>query len=97
MARIYYESRRTPPYFKTNGATVGYDTMNNSINDCFVFENGKVVSHRTMLKIIINPLLRLLQFWTYTPYVIASEYGKCPINGYYFIKYRFMQVKYNEK
>ena len=29
--------------------------------------------HRTPLKLIVNPILRKLQFWTNCPYVICSE------------------------
>jgi len=92
MARIYYESRRRPPYYNTDGATTTYDIMNNTINDCFVERDGIMV-HRTLLKCIMNPILRLIQWWTTSPYVIASEYDKCHINGYYFIKYRFIRVE----
>jgi len=93
MARIYYESRIRPPFFNTTDSTVGYDTMNRSINDAFVIRDGKEVAHRTLLKIILNPILRSVQFWSNKPYVIASEYDYCPVNGFYFIHYRFMKVE----
>ena len=42
----------------------------------------------------MNPIFRRIQFWTDTPYVIASISQKIPDNGYYFIKYKIMRVKY---
>lgn len=31
--------------------------------------------HKTRLKLIINPLLRKIQYWTDKPYVIASSFN----------------------
>lgn len=45
--------------------------------------------HRTKLKIVINPVLRVLQCWTNRPVVIASV-----INNDMFVKYTLVRVKY---
>lgn len=39
---------------------------------CYIKIDEDVWVHRTMLKRIINPILRFCQFWTDNPYVIAS-------------------------
>jgi len=36
-------------------------------------ENGRPIMHRTWFKLLLNPLLRRIQFWTSRPYVIASH------------------------
>lgn len=91
--KIYYESRRRPPFYKCVGATTSYEIMNNSINDYYVIENGYVV-HKTLLKCIINPILRIIQFYSDYPYVISSISKCCPVNGWYFLGYKFNRVKY---
>lgn len=63
----------------------------------FVYEDGTWY-HRSKLKLFLNPILRKIQFWTNTPYVIASDvffvhhakHGKIPV----FIKYKFCRVQY---
>ena len=58
----------------------------------FVFEHNCWM-HKTPLKLLVNPILRFIQFYTKSPWVIAS---KCnfeqsrPI----FIKYIFQRVRY---
>lgn len=37
-----------------------------------VFEDGKLVAHRPWFKVIFNPILRKIQFWTKNPRVIVS-------------------------
>ena len=59
----------------------------------YVIENGRVV-HKTLLKCILNPILRKLQFYTDRPYVIASISKYCPVNGWCFLGYKFTRVKY---
>lgn len=50
--------------------------------------------HRSPIKLLLNPILRKIQFFTNKPYVIASDTG-FDINGKpYFIKYKFMRVEY---
>lgn len=55
------------------------------------FDNGNW-GHRHPIKIIINPVLRFIQFWTNAPYVIASktEFNNGKPN---FIKFTFTKVK----
>lgn len=49
--------------------------------------------HKTPLKIILNPILRLIQFWTDEPFVVYSECEKQ--NGtWHFLRYGFGKVKY---
>ena len=52
--------------------------------------------HRHPLKVLINPILRLIQWRTDKPYVIASDtefVGGTPN----FIKFTFCRVKYNKR
>ena len=91
--KIYYESRRRPPFYKCAGATTSYEIMNNSINDYYEIENGCVV-HKTLLKCVINPILRIVQFYSDYPYVISSISKCCPVNGWYFFFFIFNRVKY---
>lgn len=42
------------------------------LNDAFVeWENGNI-GHKPLIKVLVNPILRFIQFWTNKPYVIAS-------------------------
>lgn len=56
----------------------------------YKYNNGDGYAHRTVLKVIVNPILRSLQFWTDRPYVIASVikvvHGR-PV----FVKYHVMR------
>lgn len=53
----------------------------------------KPKTHRTLLKITVNPILRLLQFWTWKPYVIGSIMDE--VNGeWIFLRYTFSRVRY---
>lgn len=88
MARTLYEHR--PGCYRNS--SVPYALLNQRTNEYFEVIDG-CLCHRSPLKLLINPILRMIQFWTDTPYVIASEYETCPVNGYYFIRYRFMRVK----
>lgn len=48
--------------------------------------------HRTPLKLIVNPILRFIQFWTDKPFVIYSEtefIDKKP----HFLSYGFGKIK----
>jgi len=52
-------------------------------------------NHRHPIKLIVNPILRKIQFFTSRPYVIASvtEF----IGGYpNFVKFEFCRVKYDK-
>lgn len=50
------------------------NTLPKGLGFCDYYYNGKkYTAHRTRLKIIVNPILRVLQFWSNTPYVIASN------------------------
>ena len=55
------------------------------VHDCWM--------HRPLLKRIVNPILRTLQFWTDRPWVIASD---CEIKDGIseFKKYCLARVKY---
>jgi hypothetical protein len=44
------------------------------------------IYHRSLIKIIFNPILRVVQFYTDIPYVITSVIDKDNI-GWYLIKY----------
>jgi hypothetical protein len=45
--------------------------------------------HKTRLKLVINPVLRKIQYWTDKPYVIASCFEKKE-----FITYKIQRVQY---
>lgn len=57
-------------------------------------------NHKSKIKLVINPILRRIQFWTMTPYVISSVCNlvkKFP--NYYlyeFIEYKFQRVRYEK-
>ncbi len=91
MSRMLYENR--PGFYKGDGNDIA--KFDRWINRFFEYKFGEI-RHRSPLKCLANPVLRLMQFWTNKPYVIASEYGKCSVNGYYFIRYRFMRVEYKD-
>lgn len=64
-------------------------------NKFYIFEKGCWM-HKTKLKLFLNPILRKLQFWTDTPFVIYSD--TTFKNGKpYFNKYGFGKVKYFDK
>lgn len=66
--------------------------MNNKDKFYHQFKDG-VLIHRSPIKLILDPILVLLQFWTQRPYLIASltEYDE---NGQpHFIKYVFRRVQ----
>lgn len=66
------------------------------LNECFVYDSeGNTINHRTKLKLIVNPILRKIQFYTSRPWVIASE---CTYrNGrYYFVRYKIARVNYRK-
>ena len=63
----------------------------------FVYDDEyKMWMHRTPLKCILNPILRKLQFWTDTPYVIYSECenNKNKKKRPHFLKYGVCKVKF---
>lgn len=68
-----------------------YKTLNNNFVQ---WENGNI-GHRSMLKIIVNPILRFIQFWTFKPYVIVSV-GTVKHNCHEFHGYTVSRVKYGE-
>ena len=51
--------------------------------------------HRTRIKLIINPILRFIQFYTDSPYVISSIFEIIG-NEYFFVKYSIKKVKYHK-
>lgn len=55
-----------------------------------VFENG-CWKHKHPIKLIINPILRKLQFFTNRPYVITSLFNE---NRTKFIRFGFSRVRY---
>lgn len=69
----------------------------NRYSKYYVFEDNQW-KHKTPLKLVINPILRRLQFWTSSPYVIASKSEwKYPNNEVhlrqpYFVEYTFERV-----
>ncbi len=68
------------------------------MKDYYVKHDNVNWCHRHPIKIVINPMLRFIQFWTDKPYVIASitEFkNEKPI----FIKFAFFPIKLlkNEK
>lgn len=66
------------------------------INKYYVkLENDKWV-HRHPVKVVINPILRTIQFWTNKPYVIASD-TEFKNNNPTFIKFRFCRVYYESR
>lgn len=88
MTVRYLENYRHPIKGITDDEATKLDRLVNTyyhkINGCEV--------HRSPLKCIVNPVLRLLQFWRKDPYVIATktEY----IKGYpNFVSYTFQRVE----
>lgn len=65
----------------------------------YIFEDG-IWTHKTPLKLFLNPILRKLQFWTKEPYVIASltdwEEDAGEVHDWIpvFIRYEFIPVRY---
>lgn len=55
-------------------------------------------NHTSRLKLIVNPILRKLQFWTKTPYVIVSIveniHKEKDVTTYVFYKYSFRPMRY---
>lgn len=49
--------------------------------------------HKTLLKCIVNPILRKIQWWTNKPYVITSV-GKVIDNKFVFESYIFKRMQY---
>ncbi len=47
-----------------------------------VFENGVAICHRVWFKVLLNPILRKIQFWTEWPYVIVSKVEDNKVVGY---------------
>jgi len=62
------------------------------MNKYFVYKQGQWF-HRTPLKVFLNPILRFIQFWTDTPYVIASVVEFKEVSPV-FLNYEFKRVKY---
>lgn len=65
----------------------------NSKNKYYVWDGQWM--HKSPVKLIVNPILRKLQFFTDRPYVIASEtefVNSIP----YFVKYKFCRVPYKK-
>ena len=71
--------------------------MKHRLDKYFVYSENVCTMHRTPLKCIINPLLRILQFWDDKPYVIASNCKKLSNNKITFISYAFMKVWYKRR
>lgn len=57
--------------------------------------NGKW-THRPPFKVILNPILRFLQFWTDRPYVIATMATRTKHN-FIFKGYKLSRVRYDKK
>ena len=63
-------------------------------NDDYVLVDGRW-QHRSLLKCIVNPILRLLQYKRNDPYVIATLTDF--VYGYpVFVKYTFQRVSYTK-
>lgn len=60
--------------------------------DSYYSKIGSCTVHRSPLKVIINPILRSIQFYTKYPYVIVSitEFNK---GTPHFIKYGFEKIE----
>ena len=81
---------------KTTGC--GFEShLNRQTKDKFYIKIEDSWVHRTPLKVSINPILRLLQWFTDKPYVIASKTswkdGKPHYTGYTFTKVKFNRRK----
>ena len=74
-----------------------------NIDDYYIYvDSYKCYIHRTPLKVIVNPILRFLQFWTKRPFVIASDTefdknGKPHFLNYCFARIKKMKVKNIDK
>lgn len=63
----------------------------------YVYKDGKCINHRPPIKVILNPILRTIQFWSNSPWVIASM-TNCDSDGTaHFINYIFTKVTYVKK
>lgn len=62
------------------------------MNEYYIKIDGNLC-HRAPIKLLVNPVLRWLQFWLDDPYVIASitEFKN---NEPDFIKFKVMRVRY---
>ena len=60
----------------------------------------KIWMHRTPLKKVLNPILRLVQLWSIKPYVIASKTifvnDKPHFSGYSFCRVEYVKEKINK-
>jgi hypothetical protein len=71
----------------------------NYMNKYYVFEEG-IWKHNTPLKLLLNPILRKIQFWTKEPYVISSwtdwEEAVGEVHEWkpLFVRYEFIPVRY---
>lgn len=64
----------------------------NSKNQYYVKQDG-IWMHKSPVKLLINPILRRIQFFTNRPYVIASD-TEFVDHVPQFIKYVFTRVAY---
>lgn len=48
------------------------------------------VAHRTLLKVVFNPILRWIQFWTDRPYVITSIFENAKFKNYTVTRVKYL-------
>lgn len=73
-----------------------------SKDDCFVYDSEHGCwMHKTLLKYLVNPIFRFIQFWTDEPFVIYSkcerEEGKWHFEGFGKVKYLKNKRRSNKK
>ena len=54
-------------------------------------EKGTIVCHRVWFKVLLNPILRKIQFWTDQPYVITSCVEDERVVGYQIKRVRLLR------
>ena len=62
----------------------------------FYDKKHKTWRHRSPIKLIVNPILRKLQFWTDKPLVICT-YTEFINDRPHFLSYGFKRIKYLKK
>lgn len=61
-----------------------------------IYKGKKYWTHKTSLKCFVNPILRILQFFTDKPFIITSVCEFRKNQEPLFIKYNIQRVKHKE-
>lgn len=75
---------------------IGQKYYNMFANNIHFVRNKNGWNHKTSIKCLINPIFRLVQFYTFKPFVIASLCDITDSENPKFIKYQFKRVRYEQ-